>query len=642
MRILALFLLGILPSLPAAAQSKAPPNVILITMDTVRADRMGFLGSTAKLTPNLDAIATQSIVFSRAYSQVPLTTASHASILTGTYPQFHGVNDFGKPLPGGIPTLATELKQRGYTTAAFVGSVILDAKSGLAPGFDRGFDVYDAGYRVRRSAQESRYGTIERRAMEVVQRASGWLKAQRGPFFLWIHLYDAHDPYEPPAPYATRGSSRYDGEVAYVDAAIGRFIATLKAQNLYGSAALLITADHGEALGEHGERTHGVFLYDETIRVPMLLKLPNSARTKRVDARVQLVDVAPTLLGTSGAKVPSAMQGRSLLAKTLADEDAYAETHYPSRAFGWSALAALRRDRYLFVRAPKRELYDVQGDPKEARNLAASSAAVADVLSAQLDQFRAKTAAGGSETATGMTPEQAQQLAALGYVVGGTSESASAKASGIDPKDKVEVANILHDAILAIEEGQYAEAQPLLQRVIRDDPQIYTAQYQLGLSYSKQKNFDEAIPHFQKAIAIQPDSAIAHYELGLALYEKSELAAAASELEQVTEKMPKWADAQYSLASVYARVDRIKDALDRLQLALEANPEHFRANLLTGRILALQGRPDVGVTLLEKAVQLEPNNSEAHAFLADAYRRLGKTNEARVHEQKSRELARPQ
>src|SRR4051812_1528826 len=236
-RIFCVLLLGLV-LLGTASAAAAPPNIILITVDTTRADRMGFLGSTRGLTPNLDALSRQSVVFLRAYSQAPLTTASHTSILTGTYPQFHGVNDFGVPLPPELPSLPDVLHQHGYRTAAFVGSIILDPKSGFAPGFDRGFNVYDAGYRIRRGT-EDRYATVERRAFDVVAHATAWLSAARKrsprqPFFLWVHLYDPHDPYEPPAPYAKRYAAQpYDGELAYTDAAVGRLLAALKARALF-------------------------------------------------------------------------------------------------------------------------------------------------------------------------------------------------------------------------------------------------------------------------------------------------------------------------------------------------------------------------------------------------------------------------
>jgi arylsulfatase A-like enzyme/Tfp pilus assembly protein PilF len=635
------FILCAAATLAAQPQPSPPPDIVLITMDTVRADRMGFLGSKARLTPNLDSLARQSLVFTRAYSQAPITPVSHASILTGTYPQFHRVNDFGKPLPPEIPTMASILKERGYSTAAFVSAAVLDAK-GLAPGFDRGFDVYDAGFRLNRTKKESRYGTVERRAMDVVQRATTWLRGQKGkPVLLWVHLYDAHDPYEPPAPFNAR-KSKYDGEVAYVDAALGKLFTALRLNRRFANAMLIATSDHGEALGEHGELTHGVFLYDETIHVPLVVKLPNATQPRRIAEPVQLIDLLPTILQTVDVPIPDTVQGRYLLSARDPNtpEVTYAETDYPRRAFGWSSLAALRSDRFLYVKAPQRELYNLERDPKALTNLASGSPAVADTLSAQIEALRAQTqSAGAGVQPVGISPEQAQQLAALGYV-GGATERSSKSGEAVDPKSKVAVANLLHQAILEVEEGRFVQAQPLLESVIQEDPQIYTAQYQLGLSYNRQQKYADAVPHLKAATIIQPDSGVAHYQLGLALFETGDLRGAGSAFEQVTTQNPKWADAHFSLGAVYARIDRIRDALDHLQTAIELNPDHFRANLLTGRILSLQGRPDIGLPLLEKAVKLQGSSGEAHLFLADAYRKLGRAREAKAQEELARTLKR--
>src|ERR1700691_4831865 len=337
-------------SLPSLA---APSNVILITLDTTRADRMGFLGSKRGLTPNLDALAAQSAVFTRAYAQAPLTPTSHASILTGTYPQFHQVGSFRIPLAADLPYAPEILQAHGYRTAAFVGSIVLEPSPSYAPGFDRGFQTYDAGF----SPGDDRYSTVQRRGEEVVAHALAWLnKHPKGPFFIWVHLYDAHDPYDPPEPYKTRyASALYDGGIAYEDAAVGKLMLQLKLRGLYEGAVMAVTADHGESLGAHGEDTHGIFLYDETIQVPLLIKLPiklhaNAAGT-RIDNRVELVDILPTLLQEVRIEIPKAVQGESLLAliqmKMKAEGDpaveawrdgaGYAQSDVPRIEFGWSA-----------------------------------------------------------------------------------------------------------------------------------------------------------------------------------------------------------------------------------------------------------------------------------------------------------------
>jgi arylsulfatase A-like enzyme/Flp pilus assembly protein TadD len=619
------------------------PNVILITLDTTRADRMGFLGSTRGLTPNLDAMAKQGVVFSTAYSHVPITTASHTTILTGTYPQFNHVNDFGIRLSPRLPYLPDLLHQYGYHTGAFVGSLILDPLDGTAPGFDRGFDIYDAGFHLRRHG-EDRYQTVERRAGDVVQHALAWLsQLQDGPFFLWIHLYDAHDPYDPPEPYKSRYSSQpYDGEIAYADSAVGKLLDALRKHGLYDETMIAVMADHGESLGAHGESTHGIFLYDETLHVPLLIKLPlNRSAGKRIETRVGLVDVAPTILQESGIVVPKDVQGESLsrmlkpappagrdVLATPEDRPAYAETDYPHRAFGWSSLRALRAGKYLYIQAPERELYNQITDPAATRNLAADTKAVADTLGFKLDEFRQKTGQTLVELAK-PDAEQVQKLQALGYVASDSTVTHDDKMpSGVDPKTKIEVSNLLHDAMFDVEDARYEEAVPLLERVLKEQPGIPVANMQYGMAQARLKNYDKALGALQKAVKLLPDNGMGHYELGLALFETGDWKGAAPEFEASVARAPRWADAHFSLAAVYARIDRVPEALTELDTTLGLTPDHYRANLLRGRILSLQGNPAGAIVNLEKAAQVQPDSREAHLFLADAYAQLGRTFDA--------------
>jgi arylsulfatase A-like enzyme/Tfp pilus assembly protein PilF len=611
------------------------PSVVLVTLDTTRADRMGFLGAKAGLTPALDRLAAQGTVFERAFAQAPITTVSHATILSGTYPQLHKVNDFGVPLPATLPWLPELLHGAGYRTAAFVGSLILDPRNGLAPGFDRGFDTYDAGFRVRRG-KDDRYQTMERRGAEVVARAVRWLnEGPPGPFLLWVHLYDAHDPYDPPPPYAARAPGRpYDGEIAYLDDVVGRLVDGLRGKGVLDDTLVAVFGDHGESLGEHGEKTHGVFLYDSTLHVPLLLKLPKGrAAGRRVSSRVSLVDLMPSVLEVAGLPVPPAVQGESLLrlldAPRPADRASYAETDYPRRAFGWSSLSSWRVERFLFVNAPRRELYDLPSDAQAAHNLAGERESLADRIAAELQEFRRRTSGEGGDAASAnkLDPALVERLAALGYAAG-ASAAAAPRSSGIDPKDKVAVANSLHDAMAAVESGDFLRAGPLLEQVTATDPQIYVAQLQLGVARARQRQYATAIPPLRRAIELQPDSAVAHHEMGLALYETGDWKTAAGHFEIVVQRMPKFADAHFSLGSIYARIDRVEDATRELRIALDLEPRHYRANLLMGRLLDLQGRSAEGVPFLEQAVAANADSYEAHAFLADAYERVGRASDA--------------
>jgi choline-sulfatase len=596
---------------------------------------MGFLGSARGLTPELDAFARTATVFTRAYSQAPITTVSHATILTGTYPPFHRVTDFGTPLSPGVPYLPDILHHAGYQTAAFVGSLILDPRAGTAPGFDRGFDVYDAGFRLRQPGDD-RYQTVERRGDEVVRRATAWLaSAPRGPWFLWVHLFDAHDPYDPPADLKKRfASAPYDGEIASVDRLAARIVRAAGPD-----AVVAIAADHGEALGDHGEKTHGVFLYDETLHVPLVVRAPGHAapseRPQRIAARVRLADLAPTLLEAAGVAVPREMQGESLFA-ARADRPVYSETDYPRYAFGWSALASWRAEQFLFVRAPARELYDVTADPAAARNIAESRSRVADGIDAEIEQFIRRTAAGSmGATRAKVDPALAERLASLGYVGGSGGAPTSSR---IDPKDRIRVANDLQTAISAVEDAQWTRAIPLLEHVVASDPAIPIAQLNLGIAYARTKQPARAAASLEKAIALGPISMIGHYERANALYEQGDLQRAADEFGVVAKAMPQWADARYSLGSVYARINRVADAVSELTAALALEPKHFRANLLLGRIDTLQGRAADAIPRLQTAVDVQPSNAEAHSFLADAYEKNGNAAGAAKERDRARAL----
>ena len=434
--ILSLFVL--LPALAAAATDQ--PNVILITLDTVRADRMGFLGSKLGLTPHLDALAGQSVVFERAYSQAPITPVSHATILTGTYPQYHGIRNFGDRLPPSVPFLPEILHAQGYHTGAFVGSIILDPKNGFASGFERGFDVYNAGFH-RQKTGERREASMQRRGEVTLGHVLEWLGQQQGgPFFLWFHLWDAHDPYNPPEPFRSRfPNAPYNGAIAYVDDTVGKLLDYLRSQGLYDNAVIAVAADHGESLGEHGELTHSIFLYDATIHVPLLLKLPgNRSAGQRVDAAASLVDLAPTLLNSMEKTAPPAMQGRSLLPLIgnphPENRPSFATGDHSERSFGWSALVSLRTGNQLYVRAPKPELYDLASDPRrEACNLYPGNRAAAVRLAIQLDSFVKRISTGAPQALQDGLDEKSarEKLSALGYVASGK----TGPPTGIDPKD---------------------------------------------------------------------------------------------------------------------------------------------------------------------------------------------------------------
>jgi arylsulfatase A-like enzyme/Flp pilus assembly protein TadD len=634
MRLILILILWVLAVLPSFASAANQPNVILITLDTVRADRMGFLGSKLGLTPQLDALASQSVVFEHAYSQAPITPVSHATILTGTYPQYHGIRNFGDRLPPGVPFLPDILHSQGYHTGAFVGSIILDPKNGFASGFERGFDVYNAGFH-RQKTGERREASMQRRGEVTLGYVLEWLGQQKGgPFFLWFHLWDAHDPYNPPEPFRSRfPNAPYNGGIAYVDATVGKLLDYLRSQRLYDNSLIAVAADHGESLGEHGELTHSIFLYDSTIHVPLLVKLPgNRFVGKRVNVTASLVDLAPTVLEGLGQTPPPTMQGRSLLPLIGNPHPGYrpslATGDHSERSFGWSALVSLRVGSQLFVRAPSPELYDLASDPGAKKNIYPTNRPAAVRLAIQLDNFVKRISEGAPQALQdGLDEKSREKLSALGYVASGR----TSPTTRIDPKDRIDVANDMHDASLAIEEGKEATVIPLLLRVVAKDPQIQAAQYYLGIAYSRKGNFAEAIPPLRKAIELRPDALMAQYELAICLYETGDLKTAAAHFEILVENRPDWSDARYSLASIYARAGRPQEAAKNLLVVLEGEPDHYRANLLLGRMLFLNGTFAEALPYLEKATTVQTDSDEAHSFLADEYEKLGRAADA-AHE----------
>ncbi len=629
------------PTIPRHG-SPPHPNVVLITLDTTRADRMGFLGSDRGLTPNLDAFTHLAATFSRAYAQVPLTTPSHAAILTGTYPQYNHVNYLGDPLGKGLPFLPGLLRRNGYKTAAFVGALVLDPFK-LAPGFDRGFDVYNAGFHRRRSGEDN-YHSLERRGEEVVNRAVTWLrKHPAGPFFLWVHLYDPHDPYDPPEPYRTRYQAEpYNGEIAYTDSVVGKLIGELRTQGLFDGSMIAVMADHGEAFGEHGEMHHGIFLYDETIHVPLVIKLPRQHTAIQVETRVGLVDVAPSILRVAHISVPDAMQGQSLLHFMTPDKalqsgehrassstpSVYSESGYGHLSFGWSMLKAWRSENYLYVDAPERELYDQTIDPGATHNLASGSRAVADTAAAQMAEFRRKTGAESTEK-TQLTAEQAENLHALGYMGSNATGINDANSEGgPDPKQKIAIANLLYEAMVHTENARYAEAVPILEEVLKREPHALTAYLLLGRAYVSLKEYPKAIAPLQHVVETTPDNSLAHYELGCALVKTGRWNEAAPQFEAAVAQMNSSAMMHFYLALVYQQTSRNDEALAEFKETLRWDPKNFPANLLLGRAYIKQQKAADAILLLRKAAKLRPDAIDPHRFLADAYTQLGREESA--------------
>jgi choline-sulfatase len=622
----------------------SPQNVFLITIDTLRADHVHCYGYDRIQTPSLDQLAKQGIRFTQAFTPSPITNSSHASILTGLLPSSHGVSDFGIPLAASHFTLAETLKKKGYRTAAFIGAVILDSKA-LAPGFDRGFEFYDNFPAT--SDSKSRWGRLERRGMEVVQHAETWLTAHpAGPHFVWVHLYDPHDPYEPPSPYSEAYKDRlYDGEIAYADSALGHFLAYLKKQDWNEGALIVVVGDHGEGLGEHHENTHGIFLYDSTTHVPLIVKLPGEREAgKAVEAQVRTTDIMPTILNLVGIPAPANLDGESLesfiTGSEAAPRTAFGETEYPLR-FGWAPLRSVRKEGFKFIEAPKPELYDLHGDPGELRNNYVPWDATVQKLRKMLAELSAKSLSRGKTSAAAVSAGTIDELHALGYL-----DSTDARSSTNvpepsllpDPKDKIEQQNLLHTAMMASEDGQPEKARATLEKVLQLDETSAIALSQLGRIEIASGNYSKAAGYLRRSNEARPDDAAAAFDYGRALELSGNLPGARDALQASLKLNPQQFAARLLLGRVYLRLNDSKAAEDQFEAAVLMQPGSPEAQMELAKALNRQKKFSDAVELLEPIVESSSNDSEMLEVLAEAYRGLGRRQDAHRAELRAKAL----
>ncbi|HSE42521.1 MAG TPA: sulfatase-like hydrolase/transferase, partial [Acidobacteriota bacterium] len=489
-------------------------NILLVTLDTVRADHLGTYGYNRVRTPNLDHLGSESFVFEDAIAHVPLTLPSHVSIMTGRLPIAHGVRDnAGFVLNQNEITLAEALKDQGYTTAAFVSATVLESRWKL----NQGFDVYDDYFKNVVSADLS--NEVERHAADTEKVSSQWLdKNHAKKFFIWVHFYDAHDPYSPPEPFKSAYSDDpYDGEIAYVDDAVGKLLAKLDTLQLKQRTIVIVTSDHGEGLGEHREPTHGVFLYNTTQHVPLIIFLPG-AEGKRISGSVCHIDLAPTILQLIGAKAQSKMQGKSLIAKINGNDNqqrsVYSESLYAQLHYGWSKLESITTDQYRYIYSPKPELFDRKADKAESNNLLQEKASIAKVLNSKLtemiQQFSSAHLAGPQK----IDPETEEKLRALGYI--GTTVNSTEESRKVDPKDKAEVILQIQEASGLLGQQKYAQALDKVLPVLQQDSGMIDAHYVAGLAYLQLGKFNDAVTELRKTLELNPQDTRAMYNLGFA------------------------------------------------------------------------------------------------------------------------------
>jgi arylsulfatase A-like enzyme/Tfp pilus assembly protein PilF len=661
-----------LGSLPRGVARQAL-NLVVVTLDTTRADRIGVYGhQSAAQTPVFDRLARDGTLFEQAMASAPLTLPSHATMFTAQFPPAHGVRDNGGFfLAPSATTLAEHLRSTQVRTGAFVGAFVLDSKWGLDQGFEHYADDFDLS-----KARGSSIGSVQRPANEVVDLALPWLetvKHQR--FFAWLHFYDPHTPYAPPPPFAERYAGRpYEGEIAFTDAQLGRVIEFLESNGLLERTVIAVLADHGEGLGDHGEGTHGFFIYESATRTPFVIRAP-FARTKarRVADPVRSVDLTPTLLDLLGLPaLPGRTAGRSLVPLMTGDSqelnlEGYAEAMYPLHHYGWSALRALRAGRFKLIDAPRPELYDLESDPGELRNLFQERLALGQRMQSELRALESASAATAppEAPAADVDPEVRERLAALGYVGSFVASTSSDTADRADPKDKIDLFNLMSRARNQSRddpEGSFKEVVTLLEDVVRADPNVIDAWFTLGNTYYREERHEEAIGYFKKALELKPDYDLAlinmsnayralgqddaalagyehylrvdpknawvHYQIGEICLDREDLECATARFTQALEIDPKVASARNALGALAFRRGDVATAERHIRAALEAKPDVRLAHFNLALIAEAEGDMATAAREYTRELELHDNAFRAAFNLGRLHQRAGRLPEA--------------
>lgn len=643
---------------------RGQPSVVLITLDTTRADRLGSYGYAAANTPNLDRLAALGARFNHAVSPAPLTLPAHATLMTGRNPYGHGVRNNGHFVLGTeLPTLAARFAAAGYDTAAFVSAFVLDRQFGLARGFAHYDDALDPPSGPSGSLE------LERRGDRTVRAAGAWLAARPvgRPYFLWLHLYDAHDPYTPPASYRAQFEQQpYDGEVAFVDAMVGEMLAAADEATGQGGAPLVVVAgDHGESLGDHGESTHGLFVYEAAVRVPLIMTWPGAIQPRVVAPTVALADVAPTVAALTGLPPFESADGASLVplldgaADTPSTPSVYAETYFPQFFMGWAPLRMVRQGAWKYIDAPEPELYDLNADPGETSNLVTSQAATARRLRAALEAVGRQN--DGRHSQTPISAEAHQKLTALGYV---SAAPPAPVGPAADPKRMVGLFEQLLAGNRALARGDGVAAMRLAGTVLSADPGNGFARLLLGRGQLLAGQPRAALDALRAYLAVVPGSADAHHWMALAHLRLGDRVAALAEEEAALAIDPRHGAAialragllfsagrkdeglqalghavttdplnttlRVSLADLLADAGRAGEAEPEYRRVLDTRPNDVAAHLGLGLLLARTDRLEPALVELTRVLELAPAEDEARYERGRIYERLGRTIEART------------
>ena len=633
---------------------KAP--VVLISIDTLRSDRLPAYGYSKVATPALDALRRDAVLFSRAYSNVPLTLPSHASLLSGRLPGHHGVRDNSgyRFRAERTPYLPALLHDAGYRTGGAVSAFVLRAETGLAVGFD----AYDSSIDVR--ASES-LGNSQRPGKVTVQSALAWLRGTdvESPFFLFVHLYEPHTPYAPEEPFKSRYTDPYDGEVATADAAVGELLAALRERGVYDRALVVLLSDHGEGLRDHGEQEHGILLYREALQVPLLVKLPGNERGgSTVEEPAELVDVMPTVLALLGMPVPPQTDGAPLFGRAAdaPERTLYAETFYPRLHLGWSELASVIRGDSHYIEGPAPELYDLAKDPAEKRDVLRSERRTYAALKTEAARLAVPLAAPSEED-----PETARQLAALGYL--GTTTAKVGDGPLPDPKSQISTLDDLGRALHAFSLQQYAQAVPLFQALLDKNPLMLDAWENLATSLQKLGRQSEALAAFQRAmelsggsthvalgtanvlldmgrfdeaaehakLCLETSPAVAHDLLARIALARDDLPTAEREARQALAARGSRLGPLMTMASIQIKAEKLEEALrllDEAEAGRDPAVKMAGLQMLRGDVLARLGRPADAEQAFRREIADFPADPPAYSRLALLYASEGRPDAA--------------
>jgi choline-sulfatase len=624
------------------AQKIEKPNVVLFTLDTTRADHLPCYGYSAVKTPNLDALASKGVVFEQCSASSPLTLPSHASIMTGMYPTYHGVRVNGNTaLSDEQTTIAEVLSGQGYHCGAFIAAFVLDGRWGLKQGFQHYDDEFDL-----RKYKHIDLGAVQRPGNQVMDAALAWLEEEKGnPFFAWIHLYDPHAPYEPPEPYYAEYSHRgldglYSGEIAFMDEQIGRCVSWLEENDLSKNTIMVLIGDHGEGLGSHGEGTHGYFIYDYAVHVPLLIITPfPEFQGKRATSQVRAVDVFPTLLELAKIDSPSKAQGRSLLPEMFQpekkdDDYAYGESMAPSIQFGWSSLHALRTTHYKYIDAPKPELYDLTHDADEQTNLVQQFPNIAREMKGELDRLMAETGKDAPvPQAANLDKETVRRLAALGYIGAPVSTKKSSGGGSrvlADPKDKFPVFTSIQQAGELLMNDQYALAAEKLEAALQDEPTIPQALLQLSTCYVELGRIEEAKAKLDAVLKDDPENIQALITLANILLREGKDEDVVALCQRTLSIDDKNVQAYMLIGEVYIGELNHAEALPYLEKAVEIQPKLTRNRLNLAACLVGVKQYDRAETMLKEIIRDFPKYPRAKYNLGLLYEEQGRLEEAKA------------